>query len=220
MNDPQRFTWHQLLEPSFPPFDLFHSIVRTFFPCVLRLTTSPSLTVPGITGGAWGEIYPEGGSLVRCFQREVAPRQSRATTTLSTIWHKSTRCSTLGEIRPPLSPYCLPSPPFFPSRRVLQVGGEGNRAAIRADLPIINSTRLSTLRQCTVSYFSLPRLILPIILRFLLYVPSFFSCHFSFAISCASSAHSTVHGTRLSAESSMKSSSQQSSLNERKGDLW
>lgn len=124
VNDPQRFTWHQLLATILSPFRLVLHRSRSYLLPLRRLTTSPSLTVPGITGGAWGEIYPEGGSLARCFQREVAPRQSRATTTLSTIWHKSTRCSTLGEIRPPLSPYCLPSPPFFLSRRV-PGGGRG-----------------------------------------------------------------------------------------------
>lgn len=209
--------------PSFSPFDLC-SIVhgRFFFPFVASPPLAFAFAVPGITGGASERYIPK--VVTRSvFSARVAPRQSRATT-LSTIWHKSTRCSTLGEIRPPLSPYCLPSSPFFPFRRV--PGGErraGSRAAIRADLPIINSTRLSTLRQCTLRAHRELLLTstspLPIVLRFLLYVPSsflfsclFFLLFFSFLpTSVRGSLRTTsVHGTRLFAESvrsSMKFSS-------------
>lgn len=104
------------------PFDLY-SIVhgRFFFPCV---ASPPRLSFcrPWYYGRRIRELRYIPKVVTRSvFSARVAPRQSRATT-LSTIWHKSTRCSTLGEIRPPLSPYCLPSSPFFPFRRV--PGGE------------------------------------------------------------------------------------------------
>lgn len=166
-----------LEDPSFPPFDLY-SIVhgRFFFPCV---ASPPRLSFcrPWYYGRRIRELRYIPKVVTRSvFSARVAPRQSRATT-LSTIWHKSTRCSTLGEIRPPLSPYCLPSSPFSPFD-AFQVGRGGNRAAIRPDLPIINSTRLSTLRQCTLCAHSELLLTstspLPIFLRLLRFLRSFF----------------------------------------------
>lgn len=80
------------------------------------------------------------------FQRERPYRGKAATATaLSTIWHKSTQCSTLRELRPPLSPHCLPSFAFlslFPFPSMTCSSRVGREAAIRTNLPIINSTCL------------------------------------------------------------------------------
>lgn len=131
---PKGSRWHQLFEftvlledPSFSPFStcaLSFLRGRSFF--FLFVASPPPrlcLCRPWYYGRHIRELRYIPKVVTRSvFSARIAPRQSGATT-LSTIWHKSTRCSTLGEIRPPLSPYCLPSSPFFPFRR--GPGGEG-----------------------------------------------------------------------------------------------
>ena len=108
-----------------------------------------------------------------CFNRRERPCRGKAATAtaLSTIWHKSTQCSTLRELRPPLSPYCLPSfcflIPFFlslsfpsstrPHRGCRTRGG----SAIRTDLPIINSTRPNVTRRLLFFFFFLALISIP-----------------------------------------------------------
>lgn len=79
----------------------------------------------------------------------VEAKQPASVGSLSTIWHKSTQCSTLRELRPPLSPYCLPtfyyllttpSTTFPLSFTTYQTCSMKDRYP--NDQPIINSTRL------------------------------------------------------------------------------
>lgn len=124
----QLFEFTVLLEdPSFSPFStcaLSFLRGRSFFPFVASPPPRLCLCRPWYYGRRIRELRYIPKVVTRSvFSARVAPRQSGATT-LSTIWHKSTRCSTLGEIRPPLSPYCLPSS-LFPFSTRSWWGGEG-----------------------------------------------------------------------------------------------
>lgn len=140
------------------------------------------------------------------FQRERPYRGKAATATaLSTIWHKSTQCSTLRELRPPLSPHCLPSFAFlslFPFPSMTCSSRVGREAAIRTDLPIINSTCL----------FHPPRARY-VQRRLLFFAPAsrLFTHHLfplpacSFTALCVLREHSTVHRTLYNYRESVRS---------------